>query len=156
MPLIDYTERIERLQRGLGRAFEAEPWALNLPGKSIACKLDQYYYLAVMPAFVEKLARYSGLFPESVVETLVRTGNLITRPPKRDPVVTLGVTWSGKVYEISAAFVEADFIDRAIMVHGGMESGLNVSELKIAAGSRQAVEELFEGKTAPQGLAFAG
>lgn len=156
MPLIDYTERIERLQRGLGRAFEAEPWILNLPGKSVACKLDQYYYLAVMPAFAEKLARYSGLLPESVVETLVRTGNLITRPPERDPVVTLGVTWGGKVYEITAAFVEADFIDRAIKVYGDMESGLNVSDLKIAAASKPSVDELFEGKTAPQGLAFTG
>lgn len=155
MPLVDYAEAVERLQRGLGRAFSEEPWALNIPGKSVACKLDPLYYLAVMPAFVEKLSRFSGMRPENVVETLVKTGNFITRPPERDPVLSVGVTWSGKVYEIKAAFVEVDFIDRAVRMHGGMDTGLNVSDLKIAASSRSAVEEFFEDKTPPQGLAYA-
>lgn len=154
MPLVDYAEAVERLQRGLGRAMDEEPWVLNIPGKSVACKLDHLYYLAVMPAFVEKLSRFSGMMPEKVVETLVRTGNFITRPPEREPVLPVGVTWGGRVYEIRAAFVEADFIDRAARLHGGMDSGLNVSDLKLTAASREAVELFFEGKTPPQGLAY--
>lgn len=155
MPLVDYTERLERLQRGIGRAFSKEPWIFNLPGKSIACKIDHLYFLAIMPAFIETLSRYTGMKPESVLETLIKTGNFITHAPDRNPVLPIGVTWSGKVYEIKAAFMDADFIDRALKMHGGMENALNVSDLKIAAAYRPQVETLFEEKTAPQGLAYA-
>lgn len=155
MSLIDYAENLKRLQQGVGRAFADEPWMLNLPGKSVACKLDHLYYVAVMPAFVDKLSRYSGMRQENVTDTLVKTGNFITSAPDRDPVISVGVTWGGRILEIHAAFVDADFIDRAVRLYGGMDSGLNVSDLKIASRYRPAVEALFEGKTAPQGLAYA-
>lgn len=154
MPLKDYTEIVERLQKGLGKGFADEPWILNMPGRSIACKIDQYYYLAVMPGFVDQLARLGGMFPDQVTEAMVKTGNLITKAPERDPLLPLTVAWGGRPVTIKAAFVDADFIDRAVKTYGNMGSGLNVSELKISAADKDAVEAFFEGKTPPQNLAF--
>lgn len=154
MPLKDFTETAGRLQKTLGKGFANEPWLLNIPGKSIACKIDQYYYLAVMPVFTEHLARLGGMFPDQVTETLVKTGNFITKAPDRDPLVPLTVSWGGKAVRLKAAFVDADFIDRAVKTYGGMGSILNVSDLKISAEDKPAVEELFEGKTPPQKLAY--
>jgi len=154
MPLKDYTEIVERLQQTLGKGFMDEPWILNMPGKSIACKVDQYYYLAVMPAFVEQLGRLGGMFPDQVTEALVRTGNFITKAPDRNPLLSLTVSWGGKGIAVRAAFVDADFIDRAVKTYGGMGSVLNVSELKISEEDQEKVEAFFEGKTSPQKLAY--
>ncbi len=95
MPLKDYTEIGERLQQVLGKGFAEEPWILNMPGKSVACKIDQYYYVAVMPAFVEQLGRLGGMFPDQVTEALVKTGNFITKAPDRNPLLPLTVSWGG-------------------------------------------------------------
>lgn len=154
MPLVDYQEIATKLQQGLGQAFSEEPWLLNLPGKSIACKVDQYYYVAVMPAFLDKLSEWSGVSRGRVAEALVKTGNIITRAPERNPMVRVGLCWDGQVYDLKAAFVDADFIDRALRYYGGLETVLNVSELKIASSSREKVEGLFIDKTAPQELAY--
>lgn len=154
MPLIDYQDVVFRLQQGLGQAFADKPWILNLPGKSVACKVDQYYYVAVMPAFIDKLSSWANVEPEVAAESLVRTGNFITKAPDRDPVVSLGLTWGGRVCEMESAFVDADFIDRALRFYGGLETVLNVSELRIASASRESVEDFFEGKTPPQALAY--
>lgn len=154
MPLKDYTANLDRLQKGLGRAFADEPWLLNVPGRSVACKIDHLYYLAVMPAFGEHLGRWAGMFPEQAVETLVRTGNLITRAPERDPLLRLHVGWGGRVYGIKAAFVDADFMDRALKTYGGLPSVLNVSDLKISSADRPAVEAFFADKTPPQKLVY--
>lgn len=154
MPLKDFTEIIEQLQKKLGRGFADEPWMLNVPGKSIACKIDQYYYLAVMPAFVDQLARLGGMFPDQVSEALVKTGNLITKAPDRDPLVPLTVSWTGKGVRLKAAFIDADFIDRAVKTYGGMQTVLNVSDLKISSEDKATVEAFFEDKTPPQNLAY--
>lgn len=154
MPLENYAETIERLQQGLGKGFADEPWILNMPGKSIACKIDQYYYLAVMPAFVDALGRLGGMFPDKVTEALVKTGNLITKSPDRNPLVPLTVSWGGRGIALRAAFVDADFIDRSAKIYGGSGGGLNVSELKISEADKGKVEEFFEGKTPPQKLAY--
>jgi len=154
MPLTEYSGVVERLQRGLGKGFADEPWMLNMPGRSIACKIDQYYYLAVMPGFVEKLGRLGGLFPDQVTETLVRTGNFITRAPERNPEVSLTVAWGGRPVTVKAAFVDADFIDRAVKTYGQFGSILNVSDLKISGADKAKVDEFFEGKTPPQKLAY--
>lgn len=154
MPLSDYADTLSRLQQGLGRGFSEEPWILNMPGKSIACKIDQYYYLAVMPAFVDQLARLGGTFPDVVLKALVKTGNFITHPSNRDPLLPLTVSWGGRPVTLKAAFVDADFIDRAVKTYGGMSSVLNVSELKISAADKDKVDVFFEGKTPPQKLAY--
>ena len=154
MTLPDYCASVEHLQKSLGRAFAAEPWLLNLPGRSVACKIDHFYYLAVMPGFLETLGRMGGMFPDQVLETLVKTGNLITRAPERDPLLTLTVSWGTRPVTVSAAFVDADFIDRSVKTYGGLSTILNVSDLKISAEDRPRVETLFEDKTPPQGLAY--
>ncbi|CCH48031.1 hypothetical protein [Pseudodesulfovibrio piezophilus] len=154
MPLKDYTGIVERLQQTLGKGFAEEPWIFNMPGKSIACKIDHYYYIAVMPAFAEQLGRLGGMFPDQVMEALVKTGNCITAAPQREPVLPLSVSWGGRVVTVKAAFVDADFIDRAVKTYGGLGSVLNVSELKINGEDRVKVETLFKGKTAPQNLAY--
>ncbi|WP_147821966.1 hypothetical protein [Salidesulfovibrio onnuriiensis] len=154
MPLTDYQEIATKLQKALGHAFAEEPWLLNLPGKSIACKIDQYYYVAVMPAFVDQLSEWAGVSRGRAAEALVKTGNLITKAPERNPMLRLGLVWDGQTYDLKAAFVDADFIDRALRFYGGLESVLNVSELKLSEASRDRVEELFENKTAPQALAY--
>lgn len=154
MPLKDYTEIVERLQRGLGKGFAEQPWLLNMPGRSIACKIDQYYYLAVMPAFVEQLGRLGGMFPDQVSETLVKTGNFITHAPERDPMIPLTLGWGSAPVTVKAAFVDADFIDRAVKTYGNLGASLNVSDLKISEGDRERVEAFFEDKTPPQKLAY--
>ncbi|BDQ35378.1 hypothetical protein [Pseudodesulfovibrio portus] len=154
MPLKDYSEIVERLQRALGRGFAEEPWLLNLPGKSVACKIDQYYYLAVMPGFLDTLGKLGGVFPDQVREALVKTGNLITKAPDRDPILSLTVSWGGRGVTLKGAFVDADFIDRAVKTYGGMPSVLSVSDLKVSEEDKDKVEAFFEGKTAPQGLAY--
>ena len=154
MPLTDYTEIVKRLQQTLGKAFMDEPWILNMPGKSIACKIDQYYYLAVMPAFTNQLGRLGGMFPDQVAEALVKTGNFITKGPDRDPILPLTVSWGGRAITIKAAFVDADFIDRAVKTYGTMATSLNVSELKISEADKEMIEAFFEDKTPPQNLAY--
>jgi len=154
MPLKDHAGNVERLQKGLGKAFVDEPWILNLPGKSVACKIDHLYYLVVMPAFVEQLGRFGGMFPDQVLESLVKSGNLITKAPERDPLLTLSVSWGGRAVTVKAAFLDADFIDRAVKTYGGLPSVLNVSELKINSEDKEKVEAFFEGKTPPQNLAY--
>ena len=125
-----------------------------MPGRSIACKIDQYYYLAVMPAFIETLGRMGGMFPDQVREALVRTGNFITKAPERDPVIPLTVSWGGRGVTVNGAFVDADFIDRAVKTYGGLASILNVSDLKISSDDRERIEAFFEDKTPPQALAY--
>jgi len=154
MPLSDYADTVERLQQALGKGFADEPWILNMPGQSIACKIDQYYYLAVMPAFVDQLARMGGMFPDKVTEALVKTGSFITKAPERDPLLSLTVSWGGRPVTLKAAFVDADFIDRAVKTYGGMGAVLNVSDLKISAADKSKIDNFFEGKTAPQKLAY--
>ena len=154
MPLKDYSENLDRLQRGLGKAFQDEPWMLNVPGQSVACKIDQFYYVAVLPAFVERLGRWGGMLPTQVVETLVKTGNIITRAPEREPGITLGVGWGGKTYPVNVAFVDAQFIDRALVTYGGLGMSMPVSDLKLSDEHREAVESLFDGKTAPDKSAY--
>lgn len=154
MPLEDYTENVERVQRALGRGFAEEPWILNMPGRSIACKIDHLLYLAVMPAFAEQLGRLAGMYPDQVTESLIRTGNFITKGPDRQPVMPLTVSWGGRPVTIRAAFVDADFIDRAVRTYGNLSTPLNPSDLRISSADRERVEAFFADKTPPQGLAY--
>ncbi|NDV17871.1 hypothetical protein GO013_00370 [Pseudodesulfovibrio sp. JC047] len=154
MPLKEYTVIVERLQQTLGRGFADEPWLLNLPGKSVVCKIDPHYYLAVMPAFLETLGRLGGVFPDQVREALVKTGNLLTKAPERDPNLPLTVSWGGKSFTIQGAFVDADFIDRAVKTYGGSASILQVSDLKISRDDKSRIETFFIEKTPPQDLAY--
>lgn len=154
MPLTDYQDIVTRLQKALGRLYAAEPFLLNIPGRSIACKLDPLYYLALEPAFAERLARAAALLPATAVEALVRTGSYITQAPERRYAQTVPVTYGGHLLEVTASFVDADFVDRALRLYAGLPASLEVSELRIPARFRPSLTPLFENKTPLDDVAF--
>lgn len=156
MPLPDYQDILTRLQMALGKAYLAEPSLLNVPGRSLACKVDPLYYLALEPAFAERLAKAAALLPATVVEALVRTGNYITRAPERCHELDVNVVLHGRTLALRGSFVDADFIDRALRLYAGLPQSLEVSELRIAGDCRARLEPLFENKTFLRPLAFAG
>ncbi|XPV75248.1 MAG: hypothetical protein ACNI27_11455 [Desulfovibrio sp.] len=155
MPLTNYSENVERMQKGLGKAFSVSPMMLNLPGRSIALKLDTNYYFAIVPDFFEALGKYSALLPRNVATSLVKTGNIVLGPSEKY-IVKVHFRWETKRVDMTGCFVEADFIDRALRLYGGLSSSLEISEAKIAASSKEDIAKLFEGKTPLQGLAFSG
>jgi hypothetical protein len=154
MPLPDYQDILTRLQQALGKAYRAEPGLLNIPGRSLACKVDPLYYLALEPAFAESLAKAAALLPATVVEALVRTGNYITRAPERRHEVDVEVVLHGRTLALHGSFVDADFIDRALRLYAGLPGGLEVADLRLAGRCRPLLEPLFENKTPLRDLAF--
>jgi hypothetical protein len=154
MPLKDYQDSLTRLQKGMANAFRQTPQVLNVPGQSAACKVDPNYYLALEPVFTDILARWAILFPDSVLETLTHTGSVVVCKPLATHVIPLTVTWGGRDYEIQAAFLQADFVDRALKLYAGQADPLPVSELRIRADERAAVEAFFVGLTPPGAVAF--
>jgi hypothetical protein len=154
MPLKDYQDALTRLQKGLAQAYRDAPQMLNVPGQSVACKVDPEYYLALEPVFTEILARWAVSFPESVLETLTRTGNVVVCKPLSTHIIPLSVTWDGRDFEVQATFLLADFVDRALKLYAGVAAPLPVSDLRIRTDERKAVEAFFGDLTPPQGLAY--
>lgn len=154
MPLKDYQEIVTRLQKGLAQAWAEDPLVLNLPGRSVACKVEPDYYLALQPAFAEHLARWAGMLPGSAIEALVKTGLVITAKPERTHVIEVGVVFGGRRTVIRASFVDADFIDRALKLYAGQLAGLEVSDLRIQKEFRAQLDVLFKNKTPPREFAY--
>ena len=125
---------------------------LNVPGQSVACKVDPHYYLALEPVFLILMARWAVSFPEAVLETLTHTGNVIVCKPLSTHMIPLSVTWDSQDFEVQAVFLLADFVDRALMLYAGAPQPLPVSDLRTA--DRAAVEAFFGPSTPPQGLAY--
>lgn len=154
MPLKDYQDALTRLQKGLAGAFSQTPGVINTPGQSLVCKVDPDYYLALEPIFTEIMARWAVSFPQGVLETLVHTGNLVFCKPLGTHILPLTVSWGGQDYEVQAAFLQADFVDRALKLYAGQAQALPVSELRIRAGERAAVAAFFGEVTPPGDVAF--
>lgn len=154
MPLKDYQETVARLQKGLAQAYLDDPSILNVPGRSVACKVDPGYYVALQPLFDEALARWAAMLPRNVRDALVRTGNMITKAPEREAVLQVGLAWGGRHHVMRVSFIEADFIDRALRTYAGTATGLEVSELGIERGHKPMLEEFFEDKQGLQELAY--
>ena len=154
MPLKDYQEALTRLQKGLAQAYQQSPEVINVPGQSLVCKVDPEYYLALEPIFTEIMSRWAVSFPESVLETLTRTGNVVVCKPLSTHIIPLTVTWGGRDFEVQAAFLLADFVDRALKLYAGVTEPLPVADLRIRADERKAVEAFFQGKTPPGSVAF--
>jgi len=154
MPLTDYQDLLTRLQKGLAGGFRDAPHVLNTPGQSLACRIDSGYYLALEPVFSEILARWAVGFPEGVVETLVHTGSLVYCKFMNTHILPLTLSWEGKDFEVQAAFLKADFIDRALKLYGGRQEPLPVSELRIRADERAAVEAFFGELTPPDARVY--
>lgn len=154
MPLTDYQDALTRLQKGLASAWRETPEVLNVPGQSLLCKVDPDYYLALEPIFSEIMARWAVSFPQGVLDTLRHTGNLAFCKPMNTHVIPLTVTWDGQDYEVHAAFVTAEFVDRALRLYAGAEGPLPVSGLRIRTDERAALEAFFGGLTPPDDVAY--
>lgn len=154
MPMKDYQDALTRLQKGLAGGYRGAPQVINTPGQSLMCKVDPDYYLALEPVFTEILARWAVSFPQGVLETLVHTGNLVFCRPLGTHIIPLTVSWGGDDYEVQAAFLPAGFVDRALKLYAGVQDPLPVSELRIRADQRAAVEAFFAAMTPPSSLAY--
>lgn len=154
MPLKDYQDALTRLQKGMAQAYRQSQSVLNVPGQSVACKVDPNYYLALEPVFTEIMARWAVTFPQNVLETLSHTGSVVVCRPMGTHIIPLTVTWGGRDYEIQAAFLLAEFVDRALKLYAGAMEPLPVSDLRIRQDERQAVEAFFAGLTPPGSVAF--
>jgi hypothetical protein len=154
MPLTDYQDALTRLQKGLASGYSGSPQAINAPGKSLACKIDPDYYLALEPIFSEILSRWAVSFPQGVLDTLTHTGNLVFCKPMNTHIIPLTVNWEGQDYEVQAAFLTASFVDRALKLYAGVQDPLPVSALRIRADERAAVEAFFGDKTPPGAVAY--
>lgn len=154
MPMKDYQDALTRLQKGLASGYQSSPGVLNVPGQSLMCKVDPEYYLALEPIFLEILARWAISFPQAVLETLVHTGNLVFCKPLSTHIIPLTVSWGGRDYEVQAAFLPADFVDRSLKLYAGVQEPLPVSELRIRADERAALEAFFAEKTPLGHVAF--
>lgn len=154
--LVDYAEVLTRLVEALGRHYRQNPSILNVPGVSVAIKIDPDWYLALRPTFAELLGKWAGVLPDRVEETLVRTGNLALGPDKRRFEDALLVYEEGTttVLRLAADFVPADCIDRAVIMYGGEPGPLAVSGVRLVDSQRRVLEAFFDGKTPLRSLAF--
>lgn len=151
----DYSEILDRLSKGLGRAFAQSPMILGVPGTSVAVKIDPHHYIAVMPAFLSRLAEWAGVFPDTARDALARTGNLV-RGADGSHQATLTVVWGDPPVSrrINAAFLLAGFVDHALKLYGGHPAPMPVADLYIDAEDREIVNSFFKGITSIDKTAF--
>jgi len=154
MSLKDYKSRIDRLQKGLGKAFAENPFILNIPGKSIALKVDPYYYVAFEHAFTENLSRFGVMLQKNVRDTLVRTGNLVTDHETRNPLIKIRMKWDDRSYAMNVCFVESGFIDQALKIYGGITGDVGLSELRILSSERERLDAFFGERTLLKSVAY--
>jgi hypothetical protein len=154
--LVDYADILSRMEQALGRHFAQAPSILNVPGVSVALKIDPFYYLALRPSFGELLGKWAGVSPARAEETLMRTGNMVlgpgrTRYPQPLAVFEEGM---GQPMRLTADFVPAECIDRAVIMYGGEAGPLPVCGLRLAASQKDALTVFFQGMTPIAALAF--
>jgi hypothetical protein len=155
--MIDYSESLERLEKALGGQYAVSPHILGTPGTSLACKVDPFHYLAIQPGFIKYLSRFAGMFQEKVLATLVKTGSMLTAGPGHEVhQVSLRVFEEGgsRIVPVTASFLPASFVDRALALHAGLESPPPVSRLRILLDDRPLTLPLFAGKTPLADVAF--
>ncbi len=155
--MFDYSEILKNIQKKLGSQFLKDPTILNVPGKSVACKIDPFYYLAIHPLFFQKCALWAGILPTLIRDTLIKTGNIVILDPKTKEFVTeLNIKWGSPVksVKVNAFFLVADFLDQAIKIYARKNEILPVSELKIDIKEKSRLDVLFKGKTPINHIAF--
>ncbi|MGE4299545.1 MAG: hypothetical protein AB7E47_16125 [Desulfovibrionaceae bacterium] len=157
--MLQYTDIADAAQQALGRRIAASPDILNIPGQSLACKIDPFYYLAPCPGFVVALARWSGVLPKKLRTALIKTGDLLTSSAGDNAgawCVPVRVVWGrGLLHRtMNACLVHASFIDRAATLYGGMAIP-PVSDMQVAAACRAGLDAFLEGRTPVASLAFA-
>ncbi len=154
--LVDYSALLSRMEEALGRHYRQSPSLVNVPGVSVALKIDPFHCLALRPAFGELLGKWAGMAPSRAEEALVRTGNLTLGPDRTRYPEPLLVFEEGSctVLRLTADFVPASFIDRALAAYGGEAGPLPVCGLRLVASQRPALDAFFAGRTQLAALAF--
>ncbi len=152
----DYQQILTELQQKMARKYLEDAGNLNHPGISTACKIDPFYYLVLQPSFINTLTQWSGFSPSLIEETLVKTGNLLRLAGRDTPFVSLGVKQSENAVpvRVNAGFIMADYIDKGLAIYARIAGGLPISGLVINKEHREALHEMFEGKTQLSNLAF--
>ncbi len=148
--LTDYFSIISLVQKRLAEKYEKYPQMLNVPGKSIACKIDENYYLILYPSFIEYTCKMCGVLPKTLIEALIKTGNLIVDPITRDYVRLVEVRWREDMnpLRVRAGFVVSSFLDNSFRFYGQkIKQVLPVSSLKISSRSKSNIASLFTNKT---------
>ncbi|GAB6888194.1 hypothetical protein JCM13304A_16930 [Desulfothermus okinawensis JCM 13304] len=149
-PLIDYSNIINLVQRELAKRYDLDKSIINVPGKSIACKVDENYYMMLHPSFIEYLCKLCGILPNSLTQTLIKTGNLIADPVTRDFYRLVEVRWTANMapIKVKAGFVLSSLIDNSIRFYSKtIKKSLDVSDLKISLRSKSNIQSLFVNKT---------
>ncbi len=156
MVLHDYSEILKNIQKKIGSQFLKDSSILNVPGRSTACKIDPFYYLALYPSFFEQCSIWTGFFPDLIQETLIRTGNIVLNPSTKEFLVKIKVKWPSleRPLKIKGMFLVADFIDQAIKIYARAKKVLPVSELKIDSSEKEKLDRFFKGKTPINNVAF--
>ncbi len=154
--LKDYSHILTLLQRKIASEFDKDRTLLNSPGKSIACKVDPHYYVAVYPGFIKRLSMLGGYLPATVEETLLRTGNLIKNSNNGEFILTLEVKWKQDMspLKVRSVFVRSSFVDNALRFYSNTRLQLPISHLKISRQLKDRLTSFFEGKTMLHSGAF--
>lgn len=148
--LTDYSQIISLVQKGLAKSYEQHQELINIPGKSIALKLDENYYLILYPSFIEHVCKICGVLPKTLLDTLIKTGNLIVDPVTRDFVRLVEVKWKMDMnpLKIKVGFLTSSFVDNAFKLFGTtIKDPLPTCELKISKRSKPNIDPLFTNKT---------
>jgi hypothetical protein len=155
MAVKDYAHILDRMQRGIGRAYAGEPSVLNVPGQSAAVKIDAHYFLAAWPGSQAALARICGYPPGALTDALKRSGNLVCARQGGESLI-LRVNWGRppRWRRLNSAFILAVFIESALKIYGGRLEPLPLSGLRIHGEDKAAVMRFFAGKTPPSETAF--
>jgi len=153
--LLDYSDILSEIEKRIGTKYKTDPDILNLPGSSLACKIDPFYYLALYPIFIINLAKWCKMKPEIIKDTLIRTGNLL-KSNQDEYVLSLSVKWTQEMQpiKINSIFVLADFIDSSLKIYARKREILSVSELKIMEQDKKKVEDFFTEKTSVTDVAY--
>lgn len=152
----DYYTILDQIKKQIGTMYLQDHSILNNPGRSLACKLDPFYYLAPLPLFFNVLSHWSGHLPQTIKKTLLITGNIVSSGKNKEFCLTLDLKPSlhQPIQTLTCCFVLADFIDSSLKIYGLQQTIPPVSELKLMDYEREKVKKFLATKTDLQDLAF--
>ncbi|AGW14003.1 hypothetical protein [Megalodesulfovibrio gigas] len=157
--MLDYSSELTRLQHALARQMQARPQLLNLSPRSLAWKVDPWYYVALAPQFLAHWAVWGAMRPGVAAEVLLRTGVMVSRklPSGRKTVLPVRLVWSGGISQARSLLVpvqlfQADAMDRALLLQGHKRPA--ISPMRVHPESRPMLAAFLRGKTMLSDAAF--
>ena len=153
----DYNSIIENVQTEVGRNYLGSPDMLNIPGRSLACKIDPFYYLAMPRALMDCLGGWTGILPDKICTALIRTGNMLSSEKDRNYIVSLKLIYPGSHpgRPVDCCLLDAGFMDRSLAIYAGRSEPLPVSSLRIHLSDKDKMDTFLNGKTNLLALAFS-